>query len=51
MKREDLPEGRFEELVHEHALTNEAIRAEARRRFDTMSSISADLLFEETPSA
>jgi len=44
IKKEDLPEGRYDELVNELALTNESIRAEAKRRLDAMNAISTDVL-------
>ncbi len=44
IKKENLPEGRFDELVNELALTNEVIRAEAKRRLEAMNSISTDVL-------
>lgn len=44
IKKEQLPEGRYDELVNELALTNETIRAEAKRRLESMNAISTDLL-------
>lgn len=44
IKKDDLPEGRYDELVNELALTNEAIRAEAKRRLEAMNAVSTDIL-------